>query len=363
MKSSDALIDYKNLLANYNEEEHNQKAEDYFATIADTSYLITKPFYTTVGAPSLLGNFAALIEASKLFMRCEVLDFATGSGWTARLVAQMGCNVTGVDISKSAISIADSATKTFPLVGNAGTLKFGITTILTESKFENYFDRIIIMDAYHHLPNPQETLKLFFNILKPGGILAMSEPGRYHSKTAPAQAEMRQYGILERDFIVEEIENDAKVAGFVDIECGYFSPIPVFVEVRDFTNIFSAHQNNVSKSIETNQRSFKERKCYPSLSNFVYSTKELHDVIMNSKFSNYLHTHGSHDMSKPFDCRVLLYGLKYFDTHYLDKKTTNPILLSELVEIQNTFRSQKKEKIDNFIKKWTVKDRDIKINL
>jgi len=121
--------------------------------------------------------------------------------------------------------------------------------------------------------------------------------------------------------------------------------------------------NNVSKSIETNQRSFKERKCYPSLSNFVYSTKELHDVIMNSKFSNYLHTHGSHDMSKPFDCRVLLYGLKYFDTHYLDKKTTNPILLSELVEIQNTFRSQKKEKIDNFIKKWTVKDRDIKINL
>ena len=175
----------------------------------------------------------------------------------------MGCNVTGVDISKSAISIADSATKTFPLVGNAGTLKFGITTILTESKFENYFDRIIIMDAYHHLPNPKETLKLFFNILKPGGILAMSEPGRYHSKTAPAQAEMRQYGILERDFIVEEVENDAKVAGFVDIECGYFSPIPVFVEVRDFTNIFSSHQNNVSKSIEnymTNHNILRMRK-------------------------------------------------------------------------------------------------------
>jgi 2-polyprenyl-3-methyl-5-hydroxy-6-metoxy-1,4-benzoquinol methylase len=261
--SSDGLIDYKELLAVYNEEEHNQKAEDYFATIADTSYLITKPFYTTVGTPSLLGNFAALIEASELFMRCEVLDFATGSGWTARHVAQMGCNVTGVDISKSAISIANSATKTFPLVGNAGTLNFDATTTLTESKFENFFDRIIIMDAYHHLPNPQETLKLFFNILKPGGILAMSEPGRHHSKTAPAQAEMRQYGVLERDFIVEEVENDAKVAGFVNVECGYFSPIPIFVGVSDYANIFSAHQNNVSKSLEnymTNHNILRMRK-------------------------------------------------------------------------------------------------------
>jgi 2-polyprenyl-3-methyl-5-hydroxy-6-metoxy-1,4-benzoquinol methylase len=263
MQNGDGLIDYKDLLADYNEEEHNQKAEDYFATIADTSYLITKPFYTTVGTPSLLGNFAALIEASDLFMRCEVLDFATGSGWTARLIAQMGCNVTGVDISKSAISIADSATKTFPLVGNAGSLNFAITSALTEGKFENYFDRIIIMDAYHHLPNPQETLKLFFRILKPGGILAMSEPGRFHSKTAPAQAEMRQYGVLERDFIIEEIETDALATGFVNVECGYFSPIPIFVGVKDFPSIFSTHQKDVSKSIEnymTNHNILRMRK-------------------------------------------------------------------------------------------------------
>jgi hypothetical protein len=119
--------------------------------------------------------------------------------------------------------------------------------------------------------------------------------------------------------------------------------------------------NNSNTSNISNQK-FRERKCYPT-SNLVYATKELHDVIMNPKFSSYLHCHGSHDMSKSFDIKILLYGLKYFDIHYLDKKITNPILLNELVEIQNTFRSQKKEKIDNFIKKWTVKDRDIQINL
>ena len=119
---------------------------------------------------------------------------------------------------------------------------------------------------------------------------------------------------------------------------------------------------NNSNTLNTTNQKFRERKCYPT-SNLVYATKELHDLIINPKFCSILHCHASHDMSKSFDSRVLVNGLKYFDTHYLDKKITNPILLGELVEIQNTFRSQKKEKIDNFIKKWTVKDRDIKINL
>jgi len=121
--------------------------------------------------------------------------------------------------------------------------------------------------------------------------------------------------------------------------------------------------SNINNSNIPNVSKFKERKCYPSSSNLVYATKELHDLIMNKKFSNYLHTQGSHDMSTPFDIKILLYGLKYFDIHYLDKKTTNPILLSNLVEIQNTFRSHRITLINDFIKKWTLKDRDIKINL
>lgn len=120
--------------------------------------------------------------------------------------------------------------------------------------------------------------------------------------------------------------------------------------------------NNINNPSPSSQK-IRERKCYPTSSNLVYATKELHDLIMNPKFCNYLHTHGSHDMSKPFDARVLATGLKYFNLHLIDKKTTNPILLNELNEIQNSFRIYKKDLIDTFIKKWTIKDRDIKINL
>jgi hypothetical protein len=119
--------------------------------------------------------------------------------------------------------------------------------------------------------------------------------------------------------------------------------------------------NNINNSNSSNPK-FRERKCYPT-SNLVYATKELHDVIMNPKSCNYLHTHASHDMTNPFDINILSYGLKYINTHYLDKKTINPIILNELTEISNSFRSQRITLINAFIKKWTIKDRDIKINL
>ena len=128
-----------------------------------------------------------------------------------------------------------------------------------------------------------------------------------------------------------------------------------FVEIDELIN----NINNPSPSTQK----IRERKCYPNSSNLVYATKELHDVIMNPKFSNYLHCHASHDMSKSFDARVLATGLKYFSMHYLDKKATNPILHHELTEISNSFRSQRKDLIDVFIKKWTIIDRNIKINL
>jgi hypothetical protein len=162
---------------------------------------------------------------------------------------------------------------------------------------------------------------------------------------------------LELDLIQKEYDHLYKKYNLLVINN---KQIIEYNEIDELINNIN-NSNNSNKSGEPNQK-FKERKCYPSSSS-VYATKELHDLIMNPKFSSYLHCHASHDMSKSFDSRVLVTGLRYFDTHYLDKKITNPILLGELVEIQHTFRSQKKEKIDNFIKKWTVKDRDIKINL
>jgi len=163
------------------------------------------------------------------------------------------------------------------------------------------------------------------------------------------------------DTILNDYSYKMIIHEYNNLYCKYNLQITNKQITNDFFEIDQLINNISSQSNSLNQK-FKERKCY-SNSNFVYATKELHDVIMNPKFSSYLNTHASHSLDTPFDSKVLVYGLKYFDTHYLDKKIINPVLLSELVEIQNSIRSQRIIKISDFIKKWTVKDRDIKINL
>lgn len=243
------FIDYKTLLGSFTEEEHHLRAENYFANIAETEYLIAKPFYIYDGASSLLGNFAALLHAAELYPGCEVLDYAAGSGWTSRIFAQMGCNVLGVDVSLSALEIAQKMLETYPLIGTFGNLGF-VTAENMSSFAQATFDRITIMDGFHHVDNQYQLLEKFYYLLRPGGYVVMSEPGRNHSSTPQAQSEMRQFGVLERDLLVEEIDHMAKEIGFSGVDFAIYNPIPTFYPINHFADIFNSHKKTVSALTE-----------------------------------------------------------------------------------------------------------------
>jgi ubiquinone/menaquinone biosynthesis C-methylase UbiE len=46
-------------------------------------------------------------------------------------------------------------------------------------------DRIVLYDAFHHIPNQERLLREMRRVLRPDGIVAMSEPGRGHSTSPP----------------------------------------------------------------------------------------------------------------------------------------------------------------------------------
>jgi hypothetical protein len=79
-------------------------------------------------------------------------------------------------------------------------------------------DRVVCYDVFHHVPNQEETLREFHRVLKPGGIACFSEPGRYHSTTAPSQHEMANFRVLENDIVLEDIWQLARGAGFSSID-------------------------------------------------------------------------------------------------------------------------------------------------
>ena len=60
-------------------------------------------------------------------------------------------------------------------------------------------ERIICLDAFHHVPNPAEVLSELGRVLQQGGVAGFAEPGPEYSKTPQSQFEMRTHGVVEND--------------------------------------------------------------------------------------------------------------------------------------------------------------------
>ncbi len=112
---------------------------------------------------------AELIGADK---EQYILDVATGTGMIANMLGAYGyVNVTGADISEGMMRIAidhakEQNTKTSFIYGNAMELPFA----------ENMFDIIINSRLLWTLSEPENAIKEWYRILKPGGkVIAINE--------------------------------------------------------------------------------------------------------------------------------------------------------------------------------------------
>jgi hypothetical protein len=95
-------------------------------------------------------------------------------------------------------------------------------------------DRILVLDVFHHLLNPDEVLREMSRILKPGGIAGFSEPGPRHSRTPGAQFEMRNYKVLEDDVDIHRIWESAQQAGFQRLRIAVLNAQSLLLGLSDF---------------------------------------------------------------------------------------------------------------------------------
>jgi SAM-dependent methyltransferase len=100
-------------------------------------------------------------------------------------------------------------------------------------------DRIICFDAFHHAPNPDDVLREFGRLLRPGGIAAFAEPGPRHSRTALSQFEMRTYGVIENDIDIHAIWRTAQTCGFRDLKLAVFHAPPFSLSIPDYEDLLA----------------------------------------------------------------------------------------------------------------------------
>lgn len=234
------FIDVKKLIAETSIEELNRTAEGYFASLTDWEDHMAKPFSRAEDAPQLLINLAVTIQGLNLTPGMTVLEYGAGTGWLSRFLTQLGCRAILLDVSATALNIARELFAKQRVIGERFEPQFLVYDGRKIDLPDASVDRIVCFDAFHHAPNPEEVLREFGRVLKPGGIAAFAEPGPLHSTTAQSQYEMRTYGVVENDIDIHALWAAAQRLGFADLKIAAYNVPPFHVSLSEFDDLLAA---------------------------------------------------------------------------------------------------------------------------
>ena len=236
-------------------------AEQYFASLGDKTHHLAKPFGTPDETPQLLINFAIVLQGLSVCPGMTVLEFGAGTCWASHALAQLGCSVIAADVSATALRIGEELFARHPLFGERPAPRFMIFDGHRLDLPDQSVDRIICLDALHHVPNPKEVIAEFGRVLIDGGAAGFAEPGPEHSKSAGSQYEMETHGIIENDIDVREIWQAAKAAGFTRMTLAVFNGSSYQVELDDFEDFLAGGRSSkryveATRQFLRNQRNF-----------------------------------------------------------------------------------------------------------
>lgn len=121
------------------------------------------PYYDRLIRPP---NDDTLIQSAELPVEGLLLDAGGGTGRIASRLKGLAQRIILLDVSTPMLRQAQAKGGFEPLTGATEQMPFA----------EGSFERIIMVDAYHHLENQAGSLQECWRTLKPGGLLVVEEP-------------------------------------------------------------------------------------------------------------------------------------------------------------------------------------------
>jgi SAM-dependent methyltransferase len=239
-RKTDQSIDVKDVIASTPPEALIESAEEYFASLPSWDYYLAKPFSSADAAPGLLYDLAQVLRCLEPAPGLRVLDFGSGTGWVSRCLTQLGCRTVLLDVSATALRIAQELYARHPVVGEHAAPDFltfdGRRIPLPDASV----DRILCFHSFHHVPDPALMLQEFSRVLTNDGRAVFAEPGPRHSRHASSQFEMRTHRVVENDIDIHQLWRDAQACGFTDIRM-VIGHEPLFqVSLEEFEELLAA---------------------------------------------------------------------------------------------------------------------------
>ncbi len=153
------------------------------------------------------GYSQALVRAGDFQSTDRILDIGTGTGLVARAVVPYVAEVMGIDISPEMLQYAQALRVSNELFeeGDVRCLRFP----------HNSFDKLTARMIFHHLlEGIDEGIKECYRVLKPGGVLILSEGVPPHRSLADWYTQMFALKEERLTFFEDDLVNLTQSAGF-----------------------------------------------------------------------------------------------------------------------------------------------------
>jgi ubiquinone/menaquinone biosynthesis C-methylase UbiE len=147
-----------------------------------------------------------------------VLDFGAGSGWISEFCARLGLQTVAFDIHGDLKACLEGRAMADDRI-DAGLLRFAHGDGHAMPFEAQVFGHLLCYDTLHHMHDYPRVFAEFFRVLRPGGRAIFVEPGARHSRSPETIAfveaqKKHDPSWIERDVVLEEIDQIARMAGF-----------------------------------------------------------------------------------------------------------------------------------------------------
>jgi len=184
-----------------------------------------------------LFDFTVAARALGLRPGARVLDFASGSGFVSELLNRFGYRTVAIDLDCAPLR---NGRERLGLDPRCAAARAGFVSADGQRLpfADGAFDGVLCMNALHHMPDYRTALAEMHRVLRPGGRASFSEPGSLHSQSPESVNAMRQFGVVEKDVVLEEIHALAREVGFERMLLKPFLyPELVELDYRDFPRL------------------------------------------------------------------------------------------------------------------------------
>ena len=159
----------------------------------------------------LIQEFGACVGLLDATPAHRILDLGAGGCWASDGLQRLGLSAFAVDISHDLLTIGlERLSQTGParvVTGDAEALPFS----------SGAFDRVICLNAIHHVPDIPTALGEVARVLNPDGLAVFSEPGVGHSEDAHARRAVQDFGVQEVDVEPTVFLDQCQAAGFAHV--------------------------------------------------------------------------------------------------------------------------------------------------